>query len=89
MYYYYYAAVKLSVCYTVKGTQGAKAWPVLRLVKIESIGSVQLQSKVKISICIYNKLNKFTLKSLNVQSSRAGDKLKHGYDKKMSNVSQP
>ena len=52
----------------------------LRLVKLESKGSVQLQSKVKIGICIYiyNKLNKFTLKSLNVQSSRAGDKPKHG-----------
>ena len=50
----------------------------LRLVKLESKGSVQLKSKVKICICIYNKLNKFTLKSLNVQSSRAGDKPKHG-----------
>ena len=54
----------------------------LRLVKLESKGSVQLIGKVKICICIYiyiyNKLNKFTLKLLNVQSSRAGDKLRHG-----------
>ena len=50
----------------------------LRLVKLESKGSVELKSKVKICICIYNKLNKFTLKSLNVQRSRAGDKPKHG-----------
>ena len=62
----------------LKGTQGAKAWPVLRLVKLELKDSVQLKSKVEISICIYNKLNKFTLKLLNVQSSRAGDKPKHG-----------
>ena len=27
---------------------------------------------------IYNKLNKFTLKLLDVQSSRVGDKPKHG-----------
>ena len=46
----------------LKGTQGAKAWPVLRLVKLELKGSVQLKSKVKICVCIYNKLNKFTLK---------------------------
>ena len=52
----------------------------LRLVKLESKGSVQLKSKVKVYICIYiyNKLNKFTLKLLSVQSSRAGDKLRHG-----------
>ena len=37
----------------LKGTQGAKAWPVLRLVKLELKGSVQLKSKVKICICIY------------------------------------
>ena len=45
----------------------------LQLVKLELKGSVQLKSKVKICICIYNKLNKFMLKLLNVQSSRAGD----------------
>ena len=52
----------------------------LRLVKLESKGSVHLKSKVKICIImyVYNKLNKFTLKLLNVQSSRAGDKLRHG-----------
>ena len=60
----------------------------LRLVKLELKGSVQLKSKVKICICIYNKLNKFTLKLLNVQSSRAGDQ-STGKIKKMSNVSQP
>ena len=37
----------------LKGTQGAKAWPVLRLVKLELKGSVQLKSKVKICICMY------------------------------------
>ena len=37
----------------LKGTQGAKVWPVLRLVKLELKGSVQLKSKVKICICIY------------------------------------
>ena len=48
--YYYYAAVK-TICMLkiqLKGTQGAKAWPVLRLVKLEIKGSVQLKSKVKI-----------------------------------------
>ena len=37
----------------LKGTEGAKAWPVLRLVKLELKGSVQLTSKVKICIYIY------------------------------------
>ena len=37
----------------LKGTQGAKAWPVLRLVKLELKGSVQLKSKVKICVYIY------------------------------------
>ena len=39
----YYAAVK-NYLYAIqlKGTQGAKAWPVLRLVKLELKGSVQL-----------------------------------------------
>ena len=37
----------------LKGTQGAKAWRVLRLVKLDLKGSVQLKSKVKICICIY------------------------------------
>ena len=48
----YYAAVK-NYLYAIqlKGTQGAKAWPVLRLVKLELKGSVQLKSKVK--MCIY------------------------------------
>ena len=32
----------------LKGTQGAKAWPVLWLVKLELKGSVQLKSRVKI-----------------------------------------
>lgn len=73
----------------LNGTQGAKAWPVLRLVKLELKGSVQLKSKVKICICIYNKLNKFMLKLLNVQSSRAGDRSTGKIKKKMSNVSQP
>ena len=36
----------------LKGTQGARAWPVLRLVKLELKGSVQFKSKVKICICI-------------------------------------
>ena len=62
----------------------------LRLVKLElkGIRSVQLKSKVKICISIYNKLNKFMLKLLNVQSSRAVDQ-STGKIKKMSNVSQP
>ena len=51
----------------------------LRLVKLELKGSVQLKGNVKICICIYKKKqNKFTLKLLNVQSSRGGDKSKHG-----------
>ena len=51
----------------------------LRLVKLESKGSVQLKSRLKyVYVYIYHKLNKFTLKLLNVQSSRAGDKLRHG-----------
>ena len=37
----------------LKGTQGAKAWPVLQLVKLELKGSVQLKSKVEIGICMY------------------------------------
>ena len=37
----------------LKGTQGAKAWPVFRLVKLELKGNVQLKSKVKICIYIY------------------------------------
>ena len=35
----------------LKGTQGAKAWPVLWLVKLELKGRVQLKSRVR--ICIY------------------------------------
>ena len=42
----------------LKGTQGAKAWPVLRLVKLELKGSVQLKSKVKICICISDRIRK-------------------------------
>ena len=34
----------------LKGTQGAKAWPVLWLVKLELKGSVQLKSRVIIII---------------------------------------
>ena len=37
----------------LKGTQGAKAWSVLRLVKLDLKGSVLLNSKVNICICIY------------------------------------
>ena len=37
----------------LKGTQGAKAWPVLWLVRLELKGSVQLKSRVKICIYVY------------------------------------
>ena len=37
----------------LKGTQGAKAWPELQLVRLELKGSVQLTSKVKICMGIY------------------------------------
>ena len=52
-YYYYYSSKNYLYAIQVKGTQGAKAWPVLRLVRLELKGSVQLTSKVKICMCIY------------------------------------
>ena len=42
----------------LKGTQGAKAWPVLWLVRLELKGSVQLKSRVKICIYVYMYIEK-------------------------------